>query len=110
MQFDVAAEEIPEEARSLSPIQRTFLGELVKALDGIHWQVEAAADMLLALRIHKCFHDTRARVGLPLRDALLALFACLFDRPFTYQAAMAIYRQPKPFVLDRIGQVARGNA
>ena len=108
MQFDVAPEEIPDAARELTAAQRSFLTALRQALSRMEWRAGREVDMRRALEIHACFHDTRAEAGLPLKDALLALFACLFDRPFTYQAAMAINRQSKPFLLRRLEAVAKG--
>jgi hypothetical protein len=49
-------------------------------------------------------------VGLPLKDALLALMACMFDSPFTYQSGVVIARQPRAFIMERLAAVANGHA
>jgi len=112
--MQVATDHIPEAAGHLSAEQRDFLGALRRGIDDVQWHAAefntVYIDMKTAMELHRRFHATCNATGIPLRDALLALMACLFDAPFTYQAGVAIVRQPRDFMLDRLSAVAGGQA
>ncbi len=112
--MDVATDHIPEAALRLSPAQKEFIGALARAIDGVQWEAKefntVYVDMKKAIDLHRRFHATQKMVGLPLKDALLALMACMFDSPFTYQSGVVIARQPRAFIMERLAAVANGHA
>jgi dihydroorotase len=110
--MQVASDHIPEAAQRLDSAQREFLGALARGLTDLHWDAAdfntVNIDMKLAMEAHRRFHAVRESMNIGLREALLSLMASLFDSPFTYQAGVAIVRQPRTFMLERLAAVASG--
>lgn len=101
----IAEDRVPAAAAALSREQREFLAKLASALEPLDWN-SASLDVKIAMRLHDCFHITQHEIGIPLKEALLALYACFLEEPFTYQAGLFLLRLNKSFVLDRIKAVA----
>jgi dihydroorotase len=112
--MQIATDHVPAAAASLSSLQKEFLRALSQTIGSVDWEAKEfnsnTADAETGLEIHRRFHATQKAVGLPAREALRALFACLFDQPFTYQAAAAISHQPKSFIIERLTTVSNGEA
>ena len=112
--MEIATDHVPEAAAHLSGAQKEFLGALGRAIDDVKWEAKefntVFVDMKKAMEVHQRFHAVQRMMGIPLKDALLALMACLFDSPFTYQAGVVIVRQPRPFMIERLATVANGHA
>ncbi|HTW89422.1 MAG TPA: amidohydrolase family protein [Candidatus Binataceae bacterium] len=112
--MEIATDHVPEAAAHLSGVQKDFLRELGRAIADVKWEAKefntVFVDMKKAMEIHRHFHATQQTIGLPLKDALLALMACVFDSPFTYQAGVVIVRQPRAFMMERLAAVANGHA
>lgn len=104
----ISEEEVPEAAAGLDAGQREFLGALASALDPIDWKNESAErlDVFKATILQDRFHEVRARMGIPLKDALEAVFSCFLLHPFTMQIGLFLFRIDKPLALERLREVA----
>ena len=89
---DLLVVQLPDETQPLLRICKALLaGEI-----NIHY----------AYQIQDMFNAVVRSTGIPLRDALLAVFACFLDQPFTVQIGLFLIRLEKPFVLERLEAVA----
>ncbi|MBF6569512.1 MAG: amidohydrolase family protein [Candidatus Binataceae bacterium] len=112
--MQIASDHIPDAALHLNAGQKEFLRDLAGALANLEWNAPdfntMEIGMEVAMAVHRRFHAVQAASGIPLQQALRALLACLFDCPFTYQAGIAIVRQPKGFIMERLAAVSNGHA
>ena len=52
------------------------------------------------------FHQLRAEQGLPLKDALRAVYASFLDQTFTMQIGLLLVRLEQPFAIGRLRDVS----
>ena len=66
-----------------------------------------ALDPKIACRMppQNTFHRVRQQQGIPLRDALMAVYACFLESPFTMQIGLFIMRLDRDFALQRFNDV-----
>jgi dihydroorotase len=103
-----AEEHVPAAATQLSDRQREFLDALGARLSSTNWEVSNAErlDVEKALELQDIFHDERERLGMPLSDALRAVYASFLDLNFTMQIGLLLVRQEQRFVVSRLREVA----
>jgi dihydroorotase len=103
-----AEDHVPAAAGSLSERQRGFLNALATSLSPIEWQVGSAErlDIDKALELQDTFHQVRTKQGIPLKDALRAVYASFLDYNFTMQVGLLLIRLERPFALRRLREVA----
>ena len=103
-----AEDHIPAAASSLSERQRSFLNVLATSLSPIEWEVGSAErlDIEKALELQDTFHQVRAKQGIPLKDALRAVYASFLDYNFTMQVGLLLIRLERSFALRRLRDVA----
>ena len=106
--LQIAEDHIPIRSQSLSDRQRTFLNVFAASLASNSWEVSSAErlDIDKALELQDIFHELRARQGLPLKDALQAVYACFLDQTFTMQIGLLLVRLEQPFAISRLQDVA----
>jgi dihydroorotase len=106
--LQVAEDHIPNRARALSDRQRAFLDALAGKLASNSWEVSSAErlDIEKALELQDIFHDQRAKVGLPQKEALQAVYASFLDQTFTMQVGLLLVRLEQPFAISRLQDVA----
>jgi len=104
-----AEDHVPSRAARLSDRQRGFLDSLASSLSSVTWEVGSAErlDIEKALALQDVFHQQRGRNGLPLKDALQAVYASFLDQSFTMQIGLLLVRLEQPFVVGRLRDVAR---
>lgn len=104
-----AEDHVPAAAAGLSARQRDFLGALRAALEPYDWTYALDnLDLEKATALQGVFRATAKRRGIPLRDALLALFASFLDSPFTMQSGLFLLMLNKNLVMERLGAIAGG--
>jgi dihydroorotase len=105
--MQVAEEEVPPAAASLSRRQVEFLAALARGLVDVHWGPYTAErlDLDKAYELQDVFHQVRRAQGLPLRDALTAVFDCFLVNPFSMQLGLFLARLERPFALQRLNDV-----
>ncbi len=105
--LQIAEDHVPEKARSLRPAQVDFLAALARALAGTTWELASAErlDLPKAIELQEIFREVRTECGLPLRDAMTALYVCFLDQPFTMQIGLLIMRVERSFLLSRLEEV-----
>ena len=88
--------------------QREYLGSLAASLSKVDWELSSAErlDIDKALELQDIFHNVRAKQGLPLKEALRAVYACFLDQAFTMQIGLLLLRLERPFALRRLCDVA----
>jgi len=103
-----AEDHIPAAASSLSDRQRGFLNALAASLSPIEWQVGSAErlDIEKALELQDTFHQVRKKQGIPLKDALRAVYDSFLDYNFTMQVGLLLIRLERSFALRRLRDVA----
>jgi dihydroorotase len=103
-----AEDHVPAGAARLSERQRDFLASLTASLSAVDWELASAErlDFEKALELQDIFHGIRAKQGLPLKDALRAVYACFLDQTFTMQIGLLLLRVERPFALRRLREVA----
>jgi dihydroorotase len=103
-----AEDHIPASASSLSERQRGFLNALAAKLSPIEWQVGSAEhlDVEKALELQDAFHQVRMKQGIPLKDALRAVYDSFLDHNFTMQVGLLLIRLERSFALRRLRDVA----
>jgi dihydroorotase len=102
-----AEDHVPAAAAALSGRQRAFLGALRAALAPHEWAYALdSLDLEKATALQDAFRSTAKRQGIPLREALLALFASFLDSPFTMQSGLFLLMLDKRLVMDRLLAVA----
>jgi dihydroorotase len=105
--LQIAEDHVPAAAERLSNRQRDYLASLAASLFTVDWELSSAErlDIEKALDLQGIFHRVRAEQGLPLKDALRAVYACFLDRPFTMQIGLLLLRLERPFALRRLCEV-----
>ena len=61
-------------------------------------------DIDKALELQDIFHQVRAKQGLPLKDALRAVYASFLDQTFTMQIGLLLLRLERPFALQSVAR------
>jgi dihydroorotase len=107
--LQIAEDHVPARAAKLSEPQLSFLDSLAAALASSSWEVSSAErlDIEKALELQDIFHQLRARHGLPLKDALQAVYASFLDQSFTMQIGLLLVRLDQPFAISRLRDVSR---
>ena len=79
-------------AGKLTDRQRGFLNALAASLVVVDWEVSSAErlDIEKALELQDMFHQVRAKQGLPLKEALRAVYASFLDQTFTMQIGLLL--------------------
>lgn len=110
--WHVAEDAVPAAAASLDAGQREFLRALAAALESVEWKITSAErlDVFMAQRLQQSFRATQATAGLPLKDALEAIYACFVDDAFTMQIGLLLFRLDREFALDRLRAVGSAPA
>ena len=103
--MQISEDNIPAGANSLDARQKDFLERLALSLESLDWN-PTPIDLVLAEEISDRFHRTRDSIGVPMKDALLAVYECFLEEPFTYQIGLFLFRLQKPFALERMRAVA----
>jgi dihydroorotase len=103
--MQICEDKIPAAASSLDSRQKDFLERLALALENLDWS-PTPIDLRIAENISDRFHHARDAVGIPLREALLAVYRCFLEEPFTYQIGLFLFRLQKPFAIERMRAVA----
>jgi len=103
-----AEDHVPSAADKLTERQRAFLDALATNLSPVEWELSSAErlDIDKALELQAIFHRVRAEQGLPLKDALRAVYASFLDRNFTMQIGLLLIRLERSFVLARLRDVS----
>lgn len=106
--LQIAEDHVPVAAQRLSDRQREYLGSLAASLSNVDWELSSAErlDIDKALELQDIFHNVRAKQGLPLKEALRAVYACFLDQAFTMQIGLLLLRLERPFALRRLCDVA----
>ncbi len=105
--MQIAEDHVPAAAAHLTPTQRRFLTALTEALAEVDWAAGSAERLNTdkAYELHNVFHEVRDAESLPLRDALMGLFDCFIDDPFTMQVGLFLVRLERNFALERLSDV-----
>jgi len=106
--LQIAEDHVPDRAFRLSERQRGFLNSLAARLSSTSWEVSSAEvlDIEKALELQEMFHQERASHGLPLKDALQAVYASFLDQSFTMQIGLLLVRLEQPFAVGRLRDVS----
>ena len=105
--MQIAEDHVPEAAAGLSGHQREFLGMLRTALEPYDWTFSLEEmDLDKATTLQSVFTQTAGRAGLPLRDALMALYGTFLDNPFTIQSGILLMQVNRELAMDRLDAVA----
>jgi dihydroorotase len=106
--LQIAEDHVPAKASTLSERQRGFLSALASRLSPVTWELSSAErlDIDKALELQDLFHQVRAQQGLPLKDALQAVYASFLDQSFTMQIGLLLLRLERPFALRRLQEVS----
>lgn len=106
--WQVSEDMVPKRASVLDSRQREFLAALAARLEPETWRIESAErlDIYAAINLQDLFHEVRDRVGLPLRDALEAVYASFLTSPFTMQIGLFLFRLDKDFAIERLRTVS----
>jgi dihydroorotase len=107
--LQIAEDHIPDRAARLSERQRDFLNALAGRLASTSWEVSSPErlDIEKALKLQEMFHEERESHGLPLKDALQAVYASFLDQSFTMQMGLLLIRLEQPFAISRLRDVSR---
>ena len=101
---------MPAAASSLSAQQREFLGALAAKLANVSWDVTSVEnfDYDKSLALQTAFHQVRLQHGVPMREALTAVFDSFLDSPFSIQIGLFLMRpRPQMLALERDAQHRR---
>jgi dihydroorotase len=105
--MQIAEDHVPEAAASLTGQQREFLGMLRSALEPYDWRYTLEdLDLEKATTLQNVFTLTARRAGIPLRDALMALYGTFLDSPFTIQSGILLMQVKRDLALERLETVA----
>ena len=107
--LQIADDHVPVAAANFSSRQLAFLADFAEAIARIDWEMYAPERLNLnkALELQAAFHAVRARHALGLKDALMAVFDCYLDSPFTMQVGLFILRLDRLFAIERMRSVAK---
>ena len=104
--LQIAEEHVPQAASHLGNEQLSFIEALAQRLTSTTWVYDLDnLDLEKAHELRAVFDDVRSHFTLDLRSALLAVFACFLDRPFTMQIGMFLLHLERDFLLARINDV-----
>lgn len=106
--IQIAEDHLPETVKRISPKQSAFLGALASALESVDWEFTSPqqCDLDKATELQEVFHRVRRVQGVPLKEALQAVFDSFLDHPFTMQIGLFLFRLERPFALGRLREVA----
>jgi dihydroorotase len=106
--LQIAEDHVPSPAAALSEQQRTFLRSLAESLSTVDWELSSAErlDIEKALELQDIFHRVKASEGLPLGEALRAVYASFLDQRFTMQIGLLLLRLERQFALERLRHVS----
>jgi len=106
--MQIADDHLPATVARLTGAQSAFLGALASALEPIDWKVPdpQRCDLDKATELQEAFHRARRAHGMPMRDALQAVFDSFLDHPFTIQIGLFLLRLERPFALERLREIA----
>jgi dihydroorotase len=106
--MQVMEDEVPAAATQLSPPQLIFIEAFAQALQAHRWEVTPPLQLSLpdATRLQDCFNAVRRESGLPLKDALNAVYDCFLDSRFPMQIGLFMVRLDRGFALSRLQEVA----
>jgi dihydroorotase len=106
--LQIAEDHVPAAAAALSERQRSFLNALAANLSSVTWELSSAErlDIEKALDLQDIFHQVRTKQGLPLKDALRAVYASFLDQTFTMQIGLLLLRLEQPFAIGRLRDVS----
>jgi dihydroorotase len=104
-----AEDHVPSAADTLSEPERGFLDALAASLSSVDWELASAERLNVekAIELQEIFHQVRAKRGLPLKQALRAVYASFLDQSFTMQIGLLLIRLERPFALRRLRDVSR---
>jgi dihydroorotase len=104
--LQIAENHLPSGIERLGSRELGFLADLRKVLDQVEWVYDLAnLDLRKAHQLRALFDSVRVRHGLPLRDALLAVYAPFLDSPFTMQIGLFLLHLERDFFLSRLDTV-----
>ena len=107
--MQIAEDHVPAAAARLTGRQREFLGALRLALEPYRWTYSLDdMDLATATALQGVVHAAARRTGIPLRDALMALYGAFLDSPFTIQSGLLLLQIDRDLALDRLDAVAGG--
>ena len=106
--LQIAEDHVPSAASGLSERQRGFLAALAGVLSTTSWELASAErlDIEKALELQETFHQVRAKLRLPLKEALRAVYVSFLDQNFTMQIGLLLLRLEQPFVIGRLRDVS----
>lgn len=106
--IQIAEDHEPEAMKRLTPAQKAFLGVLAGELAPIHWDEFSVQtlDYDKSLVLQAAFHQARKEQGIPLRDALMAVFDLFIENPFSMQIGLFLLRLDRKFALERMRKVS----
>ena len=84
------------------------MNSLAGRLSSTSWEVTSAErlDIEKALELQDAFHELRAKQGVPLKEALQAVYASFLDQSFTMQIGLLLVRLEQPFAVSRLREVS----
>lgn len=104
--LQIIDDHVPQAATKLSAEQVAFLEPLRQSLSSVDWVYNLEdLDLKKAQELRAIFDQTRSKTGLPMRDALLAVFACFLERPFTMQIGLFLLHIERDLLLGRLDEV-----
>jgi dihydroorotase len=104
--MQIVEDRVPAGASRLSAPQYRFLSALRATLERMDWALLSnQLDLDKAFELQAAFHRVVVAQGLPLADALNAVYACFMDRRFTVQIGLFLLRLERPFALARLAEV-----
>ncbi len=104
--MQIAEDHVPEAAASLDDHQRKFLRALRVALEPYDWTYDLEnMDLEKATNLQNVVTETANRIGLPLREALMALYGTFLDSPFTLQSGLLLLQVNRDLAMTRLDAV-----
>lgn len=105
--MEIIEDHIPETAERLSGAQLAFLRELADELATIEWEVVEPRRMDLdkVTALQAAVYRARERQGIPLADALRAVYACFIYNSFAIQIGLFLICLDRRFALERLAAV-----
>ena len=104
--LQIAEDHVPDCAHDLTARQLAFLELLAQELSSTNWHYDLEhLDLAKAHELRALCDGAVQRSGIGLREALLAVFACFLDRPFTMQIGLFLLHLERGFLLARLHDV-----